>query len=218
MFHFAGNDRILPSYVMHVFKLSNELRSVQEAGKAKKSSQSLSGACQGIRPRPAGRQPVSSRLCLVPPEANSMKPCLDTMLLALNCIASTSIPTGRPQLILMAVRQCFHMQILVHSLAPRIALLHLSQTLRSVLMMTTALNCKTAPPQPSPQPQAAGCQQAGDRAPARTWHHLKLRLQEALHLAIQDHQVGAMSAKALLLGTQVPPATMTQASGRQHLT
>ena len=117
----------------------------------------------------------------------------------------------------MAVRQCSHMQVLVRSLASREALPHLSQTSRSVLMMT-ALRCKTAPPQPSPQPQAAGCQQAGDRAPARTWHHPKLRLQEALHLAVQHHLAAVMSAKALLMVTQVPPAPMTQASGRQHLT
>ena len=109
------------------------------------------------------------------------------------------------------------MQVLVRRLAPKEALLHLSQTLRSALM-TTAEKCKTAPHQPRPQPQTAGCQQAKDRAPARTWHHLKLCLQEALHLAVQHHLAGVMSAKALFLVTQVPPATMTQVTSRQHLT
>ena len=64
MFHSAGNDRVLPVYAMHVPKSSNKLRDVQEAGEAKESPQRISGACQGIGPRSAGRQPVSSRWCL----------------------------------------------------------------------------------------------------------------------------------------------------------
>ena len=108
------------------------------------------------------------------------------------------------------------MQALVRTSATRKALLHLGQTTRSVLMMTAHI-CKTLPHQPSPQPQTAGYQQAEGRAPARTWHHCVLCLQEAHFLAVQHHLARVMSAKAQLLVTQGPLASRTQASGKHYL-